>query len=134
VLAGSGSLRDAAEDDGFLTAQYVVAVALSLVLLVQVANLLVVAYARGAVRAALDEGVRAAVVADPAGGTCEQRAAEVLTDLLGGPLGAGVGPVRCATEGPLVVATADSRFAGWVPGTPDAAFTTRATAVREPVP
>ena len=47
------------DERGFTTIQYVIAVAWSLVLLVLVANLLVDLYARGAVRDALDDGVRA---------------------------------------------------------------------------
>ena len=46
---------------GFTTIQYVVATAWSLLLFVLVANLLVDLYERGAVRDALDDGVRAGV-------------------------------------------------------------------------
>jgi hypothetical protein len=123
-------------DAGFLTVQYVAAVALSLVLVVQLANLLVVAYARGAVRAALDEGVRAAAMAGAEPSRCEQRGAAVLDDLLGGPMGEGVGPVACrvSDDGALLTATADTSLPAWVPGLRDASFSTRATAVRETGP
>ena len=51
----------------FTTIQYVIAVAWSLVLLVLIANLLVDLYARGAVRDALDDGVRAGAPAGASG-------------------------------------------------------------------
>ena len=50
-------------EHGFTTIQYVVATGFSLLLFVLVANLLVDLYERGAVRDALDEGVRAGVPA-----------------------------------------------------------------------
>ena len=56
IRFGSRHTRD---ERAFTTIQYVIAVAWSLVLLVLVANLLVDVYARGAVRDALDDGVRA---------------------------------------------------------------------------
>jgi hypothetical protein len=128
--------RPVVDEAGFLTVQHLLAVSLTLVLLAQLANLLVVAYARGAVRAALDEGVRAAALADADGGHCEARARAVLDDLLGGPLGDGVGPVRCtvSSDGRLVTAAASARLPAWVPGVRDAVFEARASAVREVAP
>ena len=67
--------------------QYVATVGLSLVFLVLFANLLVDLYARGAVRDALDEGVRAAAPAGADTNVCEARAQEVLDGLLHGRLG-----------------------------------------------
>ena len=63
---------------GFTTIQYVIAVAWSLVLLVLVANLLVDLYARGAVRDALDDGVRAGAPRRAPAAACEARAHEVV--------------------------------------------------------
>jgi len=54
---------------GFVTTQFVLAVALSLVLFVMLCNVIVYQYARGVVRAALDEGVR---TASRAGGDDEE--------------------------------------------------------------
>ena len=66
-------------DSGFVTLQYVIAVAWSLVLLVLVANFLVDLYARGAVGDALDDGVRAAAPSSQPVAACETRAQEVVT-------------------------------------------------------
>ena len=124
----------AAPSDGFLTIQYLLAIGLTFVLLVQVTNLLVHAYGRGAVRAALDEGVRAGSVVDAAPAECAARARAVLGDLLGGWMGDGVGAVTCSMDGDRVTARVHATFPAWVPGVPPYSFTTTARMVREPDP
>ncbi len=57
------------EESGFVTVQWMLAVAISLIVFTFLANLMLVMYTKGVVRAALDEGVRsgsraAATVAD----------------------------------------------------------------------
>ena len=97
-----------------MTVQYVATVGLSFILLVLFANLLVDLYARGAVRDALDEGVRAAA---PAGGgrhECEERAREVMDGLLHGTLGRDV-HVSCEGDGTTMVAHAEGRLPSWLP-------------------
>jgi hypothetical protein len=116
---------------GFLTVQYVLAVGLSFVLLVLVANLLVDLYARGAVRDAVEEGSRALVPIDAVPAACPARAQTVLDGLLRGPIGRDI-HVRCETDAGVVTATADVRLPSWLPGlTPDWRFTARAIAVRD---
>jgi hypothetical protein len=115
----------------FVTVQFVAVVALTLVLFVMLANVLVWSYGRGVVRAALDEGVRAgARAADPVA-ECQVRAQAVLADLLGGAMGTQVEPVRCADRGDRVVATTTARFKGWLPVVPDWTVQARALATRE---
>jgi hypothetical protein len=117
-------------DDGFTTIQYVIAVAWSLVLLVLVANFLVDLYARGAVRDALDDGVRAAAPAAAPVPACEQRAHEVLHGLVRGPLVRA--RIRCSTTDALVIAEATVTLRSWLPMlVPDWHMTLRATALRE---
>jgi hypothetical protein len=120
-------------DDGFVTVQFVTAAALSLVLLVLLANVLVAAYARGVVRAALDEGARAGARTADGAAECALRAGAVLDDLLGGPLRGGVEPIVCVVEGDRVRASTRAAVAGWLPGTPGWVFDVTATAVREPL-
>ena len=118
-------------DRGFTTIQYVIAVSWSLVLLVLVANLLVDIYARGAVRDALDDGVRAGapVAASPA--ACEARAHEVVSGLVRGPLLQA--EVHCRESGALVVADANVTLRSWLPMlVPDWRMTLHAEALREP--
>jgi hypothetical protein len=100
-------------EHGFVTIQYVAATALSLVLLVLVANLLVDLYARGAIRDALDEGVRAAAPVDATSAACEARAHEVLDALVRGPV-ARV-DVHCAQDGAWVRADARVALESWLP-------------------
>ena len=116
---------------GFATIQYVLAVGLSFVLLVLIANLLVDLYARAAVRDALEEGTHAQVARDAAPGACEQRARAALDGLLRGPIGRNV-EVRCTVSATGVLATADVRLPSWLPLlVPDWSFTVNAVAARE---
>ncbi len=122
-----------ASDGGFLTVQFVVAVGLSLLLLSDLANLVVFQYARGVVRAALDEGVRAGSRATAAAAECQARAQAVLDDLLSGPLGDAV-VIGCTDTGDRMLARADVTLHAWAPMVPDWSFLTEATAVKERFP
>ena len=102
------------EAGGFTTIQYVTATALSLVLLVVVANLLVDVYARGAIRDALDEGVRAGAPAGRTVADCEAKAREVLDGLLRGPIGDDV-VVTCRRDGSAMTARAVGTLRSWLP-------------------
>lgn len=115
----------------FVTVQFVAVVAFTLVLFVMVANVLVWSYGRGVVRAALDEGARAgARGADPVQ-ECQARARAVLSDLLGGAMGAQVEAVRCVEAGDRVVAATTARFEGWLPLVPGWTVHAQALATRE---
>ncbi|MGH3442186.1 MAG: hypothetical protein ACRDUY_09125 [Nitriliruptorales bacterium] len=125
--------RQSAAEDGFLTVQFLAAVGLSLVLLTTIANLVLFQYGRGVVRAAVDEGARrSSRVAVPVE-ECERRANEVVRDLLGGAMGAGV-DLRCVEAGDVVVAEAAVTFDGWAPLVPDWSFSVRGTALKERAP
>ncbi len=100
-------------EGAFTTIQYVIAVAWSLVLLVLIANLLVDLYARGAIRDALDDGVRAGAPVGASVAACEQRAHEVVSGLVRGPLLQTV--VHCREEGAFVVADAAVTLRSWLP-------------------
>jgi hypothetical protein len=117
-------------NEGFATIQYVIAVAWSLLLLVLIANFLVDLYARGAVRDALDDGVRAAAPASAPVPACEERARDVLGGLVRGPLVRA--QVRCATSGAVVTADATVTLESWLPMlVPDWRMTLHAVALRE---
>jgi hypothetical protein len=100
--------------DGFTTVQYVATVGLSLVFVVLFANLLVDLYARGAVRDALDEGVRAAAPVGADASLCEQRSKEVLDGLLRGRLGDDI-RVSCREDGAAMVARGEGTLPSWLP-------------------
>jgi hypothetical protein len=118
-------------DRGFTTIQYVVATGFSLLLFVMVANLLVDLYERGAVRDALDEGVRAGVPVASTSDDCASRARDVVRTIAGG------GSVRiealsCQPDGDRVVATAQVSLRSWFPMLlPDWHLTLHASAHRE---
>jgi hypothetical protein len=117
-------------DDGFTTIQYVIAVGWSLVLLVLAANLLVDLYARGAVRDALDDGVRAGAPSGRPVAACEARAREVLVGLVRGPLV--TADVRCDEQDGLVTADARVSLQSWLPMLlPDWRFSVHAVARQE---
>ena len=112
---GSSSSRRArrADQSGSTTVSLVVASASALLMLVVVANVLVDLYARAALRAALDEGVRAGLVSSAPVDACQGRARESLDDLLRGPAGADV-RVACAFDGDVIMATGEGVLPGWV--------------------
>jgi hypothetical protein len=124
MRTGSGS------EGGFVTIQYVAAIALSMLLLVLMANLLVDLYARGAVRDALDEGVRAAVPMDASIEACETRVREVLDGLVRSSLVET--DARCRRDGAWVVADARVVLRSWLPTlVPDWRMDLQAEALRE---
>jgi len=94
--------------------QYVVATGFSLLLFVLVANLLVDLYARGAVRDALDEGVRAGVPMMSTPADCDARVREVIRSIAGGSL-LRVEDLRCERDGDSVVARVDISLRSWLP-------------------
>jgi len=102
------------DDRGFTTIQYVVATGFSLLLFVAMANFLVDLYQRGAVRDALDEGVRAAVPRSATPADCEARAREVVEQVAGGSL-LRIDLLQCTREGELIVARAHITLRSWVP-------------------
>jgi hypothetical protein len=120
---------------GFVTAQFTVAVALSLVFFVMMCNVIVFMYARGVVRAALDEGVHTGSRASQSAAQCQSAALATKRALLGGPLGANIS-ISCSLDpaGDLVQATATGTLPSWFPFVPDWPVNATASAVKEREP
>ena len=119
------------DEHGFMTVQYVAATGLTLLFLMVLANLLVNLYARGVVREALDEGVRAAAPIDARADACGARAREVLDDLLRGPMGDDIS-VTCDVAADRSRAHADVTLRSWLPALiPAWHFTVDSSARRE---
>lgn len=97
-------MRTWTDERGMTTLPTVVAASFALVVFVLLANLVLVQYARGVSRTAVDEAVRRASVAAEPSSTCPAVLAEVLGDLLGGSYGAGLQPV-CRVADDVVVAS-----------------------------
>jgi DNA-binding NarL/FixJ family response regulator len=100
-------------------------------LFVMVANLLVDLYERGAVRDALDEGVRAGVPASASAEECLARARAVVESIASGS-SLRVDSMTCARDGDRVVANAHISLRSWFPVLlPDWELDLRASAHRE---
>ncbi|MDQ6854525.1 MAG: hypothetical protein M3046_12675 [Actinomycetota bacterium] len=114
------------------TVQYVAATAFSLIVFVMMANFIVFLYARGVVRASVDEGARAGSRFGATTAECESRARDVLGDLLAGRLGSDV-KVECQSPDQEVMrATVHVTLHGWLPGVvPDWTFALGARSARE---
>ncbi len=116
---------------GFATTEYVLAAGLALVFFTLLANLVVMQYTRGVLRAAADEGARRGavyLVGDVA--ACEEAMRRVLDDLAGGPLISGV-ELGCVDVGRVVRARAEAVLRGWLPGVPDLVVRMESAATRE---
>jgi hypothetical protein len=123
--------RPARRAGGFVTTQFVLAAAFSLLLFVMLCNAIVDQYGRGVLRDALDEAVRSGSRAGGSAASCQRAAEEVRRSLLGGPVGAHVS-LRCGMAGGRVQATASGYLASWLPLVPDFPVALSATAVKEP--
>ena len=116
---------------GFATTEYVLAAGFALLFFTLLANLVVMQYARGVMRVAVEEGARqGAVYSVDAVFACEDRIHAVVGDLLGGPLVAGA-EASCSTDGSTVRAELAGRLRGWLPMVPDLPVRMQAVAVRE---
>lgn len=118
-------------EGGFATTEIVLAAGLALGFFTLLANLIVMQYALGVMRAAVDEGARqgAAFGVDPVT-ACEGRIGAVLGDLLEGPLVAQASPT-CSADATSVRAELDGVLRGWLPLVPDLTVQIRSVASRE---
>jgi len=109
-------------------------IAILLLVFVSMVNVLLFLYARGVVRAAVDEGARAGSFANASVGECQTRAQNALDDLLGGTLGDGVS-VGCSVVADEMVASATATLTSPIPGLGSWTFTLEGRARNEePVP
>jgi hypothetical protein len=104
-------------DRGFTSLQFLIASSLALVVFVVLANIVVVQYSRGAMRSALDQGVRAGTIAGSVD-ACEDRIGQVLGELLGGSIGETT-DFECDVVGTLMQATGELTVDSWTPFTGD---------------
>ncbi len=117
------------------TPAVILAVGIAMIFFVALANLVLYQYAAGAVRAALDQGVRAESYAGAAPGMCQRGIEETLDALLGGSYGDRV-VATCFIDptGPTVVANATALFPSIALWVPDYTFVASARAVKEVAP
>jgi hypothetical protein len=105
-------------------------IAVLFIVFVSLVNVLLFLYARGVIRAAVDEGARAGSFADASVAECRARADDALADLLGGDLGSGV-VVNCSVAGDEMVAVADATLTSPIPGIGSWSFSMEARARNE---
>ena len=116
-------------DRGFTSIQFLLASALALVFFAALANVVVVQYARGAVRSALDQGARAgSLTGSPV--DCQVRVEQVLGDLLGG-LAGDTSRFDCVAVDGLMRAEASTTIESWTFFTSDFDVELRAHAAIE---
>ena len=106
------------------------ATALSLLVFVALANLVVDLYVRGVARAAVDEAARAGAALDATVTDCEQRA----RDVLDGAVTSGTVHVTCREVGGVMRAQARVVLAGWMPGIPSWTMELDGEVVKEQLP
>jgi hypothetical protein len=112
------------------TVQLVCAAALSIVVFVMLGNLVVDLYARGAIRAALDEGARAGAPVGSGVPECEERARGVLAGLLSGDIARL--RLECRELDERIAASAAAVLRSWLPGiVPDWSFELEGSATKE---
>lgn len=115
---------------GVSSAQFVLGAALALLLFVSLANLVVVQYGRGAIRSALEQGVRAGSVTRSEA-ICETTARGVADQLLGGRMSDRL-EVRCVFGADGMAASARAVFESWTLLTPDFEVELATSAFLEP--
>lgn len=119
-----------AGEGGFASLQFVLASALSMLLLVGLIQLFAYQYATGAVLAALERGVRAGSLAGAGVAECEAALTDSLANLLGGEIRASL-TAECAETPGVVAAQAAGVVPAWMPGGPNLSFHLTAEATRE---
>jgi hypothetical protein len=117
-------------ESGMVSISYVLAASFAMIFFAILANFVVVQYASGAVRAALDEGVRNGARADAGVAVCLATVDDILASVLGGPFGDDVS-VTCEDTGDVMVASAEATFRGFAPLVPDLTIDFEAVAARE---
>ena len=114
---------------GIGSVQFVLAAGLGLLLFVALANLVVIQYASGALKSALEQGARAGTVTGPV--ACETTALTVVEDLLGGRMSDDLS-IECFDVAGTLVARGAATFPSWTPLMPDFHLTLVSRAVIEP--
>ena len=121
------------QESGFASLSHVVAATLALWFFAILANLIVIQYASGVVRVAIDEGARRGALVGAGADECTLAIDDALTDLLGGSYGRNVNHI-CAEDAGWMRVTAEATFAGFVPPLPDVTRTFEARVADEDAP
>lgn len=129
-MTSRGPVRLHADERGLTSVGVMLAISFTLIVAVIVVTLFMYLYGQGVARAAIDEGVRAGSRVAAGTTVCERKAAEVLDNLMPGPLGDGVN-ITCGVAGNELFAAADVTLNSPMPGVPSWSFRMEARAVQE---
>jgi Flp pilus assembly protein TadG len=129
MTRGASQRRRLRGDRGEGVVVLVLATGFVLLLLAQIINVIVFSYGKGTVRTALDEAARAGARSDSVA-VCQATADQVMSDLMGGALGAEVS-ITCSDSGRQIVATASVHFEGWLTSLADYNGNISASAAKE---
>lgn len=120
-------------DRGAATIGVLLGLGLLMLAFIALANFVVFQYGRGALRTAVEQGVRSGSRASADLGDCEQRGNEAIDAVLGGSMGDDA-ELSCSQSGDVVTATATATFEGWIDIVPDWDVTVSASAQKEQEP
>lgn len=125
--------RAAADERGEVGIGILLAVTLTLIITVNMVYLFAYLYGQAVVRSALDEGIRAGSrISELQTEVCQTTAHDVIDDLFGGPLGAGIVGPSCSFDATgELTAVATATFDSPLPGVPTWTVHLEATGTRE---
>lgn len=102
-------------EQGSVIIESLVVMGMALLLVVAFANLTVNMIVKGVAHSAVDQGVRAGARQDvDSAAVCEARAAQVMANILSGPVAAGAS-LSCSDDGDVVRAVLSLSLPSWVP-------------------
>ncbi len=122
----------AVSDRGEIGVGIMLAVTMTFIVAVAIVNVFMYLYGQSVMRSALDEGVRAGSRVEAGAKVCEERAQDVLDDLLPGPLGTDI-VIACrpAADPARLAAVGDATFRSPMPGVPSWTIHLEAQATQE---
>lgn len=129
----SSDLQRLNDEGGFASLQFVLAAGLAMLMVVGLVQLVTYQYARGAVLAALERGVRASSVVEGSVEDCEASVTDSLGSVLGGEVGDSL-TFGCEFDGLAVRAWANGTVPAWMAGLPELSFELETGARREAEP
>jgi hypothetical protein len=117
-------------DRGVVSAELVVGFALFMIFVIVAINLAVLQYARGSVRAAVEEAARAGALSGQGVAECQAIAVETFRSLLGGPYGENIG-FECTDAGDRITARGYGGFEPWIAVMPTVNIDVQVVATKE---
>ena len=132
-MSGTARRSRRSGERGFASLQFVMAATLAMLMVVGLVQFVAYQYARGALMAALERGVRAGALSGSGADECQAAVADSLSEVLGGTIG-GTLAYGCEAHDEQVRAWATGIVPAWIPTSVDLTFDLETTARRETEP